>query len=100
MPVTRRRMIGAMAGLVALSGAARPGVVAQDGATPLGTPREGLVPAPRDKTELVIGHVADVSTLDPHLSTSRIDTTVTFNIFDNLVARDRNLSLQPRLATS
>ncbi len=87
--------------LVALLGGAIAPVAAQQGA-PIApsTPSEELVPAPAGKTELVIGQAQDVANLNPQLSTSGNDIYVTFNIFDNLVARDRNLQLQPMLATS
>ncbi|MGH2533266.1 MAG: ABC transporter substrate-binding protein [Thermomicrobiales bacterium] len=78
--------------------------VAAQEATPspnglLGAPSEALAPAPEGKTDLVIGQAQDVSTLDPQLSTQGNDIYVTFNIFDNLISRDRNLALQPMLAT-
>jgi len=58
-----------------------------------------LVAPPADKTELVIAQAADVSTLDPQKSTQGNDITVTFNLYDNLLARGRDLTLQPMLAT-
>jgi len=63
------------------------------------TPSEPLSATPADKTELVIGQVADVSTLDPQLSTVANDVFVTFNLFDHLVRRTRELQLEPMLAT-
>jgi len=68
-------------------------------ASPAAGPSEELTPTPADKTELVIGQVADVSTLDPQLSTVANDIFVTFNLFDNLVRRTRDLQLEPMLAT-
>ncbi|MGE3271017.1 MAG: ABC transporter substrate-binding protein [Chloroflexota bacterium] len=55
--------------------------------------------APANKTELVIASPSDISKLDPHMSTSFQDIIVTFNLYDNLTARDPDLKLIPRLAT-
>jgi len=55
--------------------------------------------APANKTELVIASPSDISKLDPHFSTSFQDIIITFNLFDNLTARDPDLKLIPRLAT-
>lgn len=87
--------------LVALLMVAVLPVAAQE-ATPGGAasqPSEPLVPAPAGKTELVVAQSADVTTLDPQLSTTSNDITVTFNLYDNLIFRDRNSQLQPMLAT-
>jgi peptide/nickel transport system substrate-binding protein len=51
------------------------------------------------KQLMVVGTSAEISTLDPQLSTSFNDTVVTFNLFDNLVTRDNTSRLQPGLAT-
>ena len=99
MRITRRRMIVAMAGAATLPATTGSRVAAQEGAAPLGTPTEALVAAPGGKTELVVGQAADVTTLDPHMSNFSADITVTFNLFDNLLSRDRNQELQPMLAT-
>jgi len=49
---------------------------------------------------VVVAQGADITTLDPHLSTIGNDLTATFNIFDNLTFRDADLTrLQPMLAT-
>ncbi len=100
-----RRTVSPLVGLVvliALLAMAVLPVAAQD-ATPAGSaanqPSEPLVPAPADKTELVIAQSADVTALDPQLSTTANDITVTFNLFDNLIFRNRNSELQPMLAT-
>ena len=55
--------------------------------------------APANKTELVIASPSDISKLDPHMSTSFQDIIITFNLYDNLTARDPDLKLIPRLAT-
>ncbi len=98
------RPILGIAVLVAMLLAAILPVAAQDatpgaGPTAARQPSEPLTAPPPGKTELVIGQAADVTTLDPQRSTQGNDIYVTFNIFDNLVARDRNLQLQPMLAT-
>jgi peptide/nickel transport system substrate-binding protein len=51
------------------------------------------------KKNLVIGQSADVSKLDPQLSTTVNDIAVTFNIFDNLLSRHKDGKLYPSLAT-
>ena len=55
--------------------------------------------APANKRDLVVATSADISKLDPHLSTSVNDITVSFQIFDNLTTRDPDLNLIPQLAT-
>src|SRR2546425_2564411 len=52
------------------------------------------------KRELVVAQGGDVSKLDPHYSTSSNDIRVTFNLFDNLVARHPDGTLHPALATA
>lgn len=49
---------------------------------------------------LVIVQGGDPANLDPHMSTSSTEITVTFNLFDTLVFRDDKLNLKPGLATS
>ena len=51
------------------------------------------------KRDLVIAQGSDISTLDPHFSTAVHDTSVSFNIFDNLASRHRDEKLYPSLAT-
>jgi peptide/nickel transport system substrate-binding protein len=51
------------------------------------------------KRDLVIAQGSDISTLDPHFSTAVHDTSVSFNVFDNLVSRHRDDKLHPSLAT-
>ena len=51
------------------------------------------------KKNLVVGQSADVSKLDPQLSTTVNDIAVTFNIFDNLLSRHKDGKLYPSLAT-
>jgi peptide/nickel transport system substrate-binding protein len=51
------------------------------------------------KRELVVAQGGDVSTFDPHISTSSNDIRISFNIFDNLVARHPDGKLYPALAT-
>jgi peptide/nickel transport system substrate-binding protein len=50
--------------------------------------------------DLIIAQGTDISLLDPHYSTSASDVNVFFNLYDNLVLRDENLSLTPGLATA
>jgi peptide/nickel transport system substrate-binding protein len=51
------------------------------------------------KRELVVAQGGDVSKFDPHFSTSSNDIRVSFNIFDNLIARRPDGKLHPALAT-
>jgi peptide/nickel transport system substrate-binding protein len=51
------------------------------------------------KTDLVIAQGGDISKFDPHLSTTVYDTSVTFNLYDNLLNRHRDGKLYPSLAT-
>lgn len=51
------------------------------------------------KRELVVAQGGDVSTFDPHISTSSNDIRISFNIFDNLVSRHPDGKLYPGLAT-
>jgi peptide/nickel transport system substrate-binding protein len=55
--------------------------------------------APADKRQLNVATAADITTLDPHFSTSANDIFVTFQIFDNLTTRTPDLKLIPQLAT-
>ena len=50
--------------------------------------------------DLVIATGADISTLDPLMSTSAANIRVTFNLFDTLVTVGPDLALEPGLATS
>src|SRR5207244_2025622 len=63
------------------------------------TPGVATAKAPADKDTLVVVQGGDISKLDPQLSTQVNDITVSFNIFDNLTARDPDLNLKPGLAT-
>lgn len=65
----------------------------------LPTANPARIPAPAGKKEITFVQGADITTLDPHLSTTANDTNATFNIFDNLTFRDVNNQLQPMLAT-
>jgi peptide/nickel transport system substrate-binding protein len=51
------------------------------------------------KTDLVIAQGGDISKFDPHLSTTVHDTSVTFNLYDNLLSRHHDGKLYPCLAT-
>ena len=51
------------------------------------------------KKELVVAQGGDISTLDPHMSTSANDIRISFNIFDNLISRHPDQKLRPSLAT-
>lgn len=95
---TRRTMMGLMAAPLVLPASSL--VLAQDGGlATLGEPSEELMVAPEGKNDLIIGQAADISSMDPQMSTVANDIYVTFNLFDNLIYRDRDLELQPMLAT-
>ena len=51
------------------------------------------------KRELVVAQGGDISKFDPHFSTSSNDIRISFNIFDNLIARHPDGKLHPGLAT-
>jgi peptide/nickel transport system substrate-binding protein len=51
------------------------------------------------KRELVVAQGGDISTFDPHISTSANDIRISFNIFDNLTSRHADGKLHPGLAT-
>jgi peptide/nickel transport system substrate-binding protein len=51
------------------------------------------------KNTLVIGQSADISKLDPQMSTTVNDIAVTFNLFDNLLSRHHDGKLYASLAT-
>lgn len=74
---------------------------AQQAAAPAAqpTPAAANLKAPPNKRTLVVVTSADISKLDPHMSTSVNDITVSFNIFDNLTTRTPDLKLVPQLAT-
>ena len=55
--------------------------------------------APANKRDLVVVTSADISKLDPHMSTAVNDVTVQFQLFDTLTTRDPDLNLIPQLAT-
>jgi peptide/nickel transport system substrate-binding protein len=63
---------------------------------------EGLlarVAGAQGRKALVIGQSADVSKLDPQMSTTVNDIAVTFNLFDNLLSRHHDGKLYAGLAT-
>ena len=51
------------------------------------------------KKELITAQGGDISSLDPHFSTSSNDIRVPFNLFDNLTSRHPDGKLYPGLAT-
>lgn len=54
---------------------------------------------PAEARTLVIGIPADITTLNPQLSTFNNDVQYSFNLFDNLIARRPDGQLYPMLAT-
>src|SRR3989440_2241143 len=83
--VTRRELLKGAAALGAAATA--PGAL-----TPAGAQTT-------QKRELVVAQGGDISKFDPHFSTSSNDIRVSFNVFDNLVARRPDGKLYPALAT-
>jgi peptide/nickel transport system substrate-binding protein len=83
--MTRREWLekAAVLGAAAAVPAVRPGRAAAQGA----------------KRELNVAQGGDISKFDPHFSTSSNDIRVSFNLFDNLVARHPDGKLHPALAT-
>jgi peptide/nickel transport system substrate-binding protein len=85
--VVRALIAGAMATAISIPARAAP-------FSPVGLRQYG---GPDD---LVIATAADISTLDPLMSTSTDNVRVTLNLFDTLVTVGPDTSLQPSLATS
>jgi peptide/nickel transport system substrate-binding protein len=84
--ITRRGFLAGAAGLLG-SMAAAEGLLAR------------VAGAQAGKKSLVIGQSADVSKLDPQMSTTVNDIAITFNMFDNLLTRRLDGKLHPSLAT-
>src|SRR5215475_11699395 len=80
--LTRREMLAAAAGAVALS------------SLPAGARAQTT-----QKRELVVAQGGDISKFDPHFSTSSNDIRISFNLFDNLLSRHPDGKLYPSLAT-
>lgn len=95
----RRDFLRLAAGGVAGAWAAACAPAQQPGATTGPTQAPQAVKAPPGKNDLIVAQGGDLSKLDPHMSTSVNDITISFNVFDNLVLRDRDNKLQPMLAT-
>lgn len=53
----------------------------------------------RKKTEIVIAQGADASSLDPQKQSDTVSGNLVANIFDPLICREKDMSLQPCLAT-
>lgn len=87
------------AGAAASPAAAAPAAAVPAPAAKVQSSGAATAKAPANKTELVIASPSDISKLDPHMSTSFQDIIITFNLYDNLTARDPDLKLIPRLAT-
>jgi len=79
--------------------AAAPTAAAAPGAAPTVAPAVKAAVAPAGKKDLVVAQGADITTLDPHLSTFGNDLNATYAIFDLLTFRDASNSLSPQLAT-
>jgi len=74
------------------------GAAAAGAAATLSAPRPAQAQTTQ-KRELVVAQGGDISKFDPHFSTSSNDIRVSFNIFDNLIARRPDGKLYPALAT-
>ena len=83
--ITRRGFLAGAAGVLG-SLAAAEGLLAR-------------VAGAQSKKTLTVGQSADVSKLDPQMSTTVNDIAVTFNLFDNLTSRHADGKLYPSLAT-
>jgi peptide/nickel transport system substrate-binding protein len=92
----------APAGAVRPTPAATAGAEAEPTTTESGQARAAPDSKPGDgaKRDLTVLQGADVTTLDPHLSTFATDVNATFAIFDNLTFRNEDQSvIRPMLAT-
>src|SRR6266851_8936445 len=56
--------------------------------------------APKKGGTMRVGFGVDITTLDPHLSGSKIDRQVYHNLYDPLLVLDDKLGIQPNLAES
>src|SRR5207302_7751980 len=56
--------------------------------------------APKKGGSMRVAFGVDVTTLDPHLSGSKIDRQVYHNLYDPLLVLDEKLGIQPNLAES
>ncbi len=83
----------------AASGTTTSGATAAASIAGLPTPITARIPAPAGKRDLILAQGADITTLDPQLSTTGNDDNATFNLYDNLTFRDLDYSLKPMLAT-
>src|SRR2546422_9674024 len=69
-------------------------------------PMVGLAPgvaaaqAPKKGGTLRVGFYLEASTMDPHLSGSKVDRQIYHNIYEPLIVLDTNLGLKPGLAES
>ncbi len=96
--VSRRALLawmaagGASVALLAACGGAAPAPPAASASTAAGTPKTGGT--------VRVGLDNDLVNLDPHLSTSRVDRVVFYNVFESLVAIDEKLNIKPLLAES
>jgi peptide/nickel transport system substrate-binding protein len=88
------------------STAAKPaaGAPAAQGA-PTAKPAEAAKPAAADAKpqaggQLKVGINADLTTMDPHISTAAVDRQIYQSIYDPLVRLDKDLKIQPGLAAS
>jgi peptide/nickel transport system substrate-binding protein len=92
----------APAGAVRPTSAATPGAEPKSTVAPTGQAQTAPAAKPGDATrrDLVVLQGADVTTLDPHLSTFATDVNATFTLFDNLTFRNEDQSvIRPMLAT-
>jgi peptide/nickel transport system substrate-binding protein len=85
--ITRRGFLAGAAGLLGSAAAAEALLARVAGAQTTAKPT------------LVVGQSADVSKLDPHLSTTVNDIAITFNLYDNLLTRRRDGKLYASLAS-
>src|SRR5262249_56722198 len=56
--------------------------------------------APKKGGTLRVGFYLEASTMDPHLSGSKVDRQIYHNIYEPLIVLDLNLGLKPGLAES
>lgn len=59
-----------------------------------------LIPAPEDKTDLIVAAGSDMTSPDPVMATGGTDASMHSVLFDNLVQVDRDGNEQPMLAVS
>ena len=74
--------------------------VATAAATPGAAPASASTPTPKSGGDLRVGVALDITSLEPHFSTSWLSSETTWLPYDRLIAYDQSANPQPMLAES